>query len=314
MTENTEQNGRKRLAWLAVVLSIVMPGVGHVYCGKLTRGLAFGLLYGLAIPVVLGVLAYASSASTVVFRFLMIAATFGVVIAAALDASRLARRTRPDYQPGAYNHAAVYVLIGLMIQGSSVGYALHVRSSLFEAFRVPAASEYPNIVPDDRILANKTAYRKADPEVGDVVLFRPPTESWRIHYIKRIVALGGETVEIKDGVLYVNDKPLPRRQIGSRSTQIRGQDGSAQTLSGEVFAETNGSETYKIFLTTAPPKTAKDFPKTTVPPHHCFVLGDNRNYSLDSRHFGPIPYAAIEARVDYIYWPVDTWARFGRLH
>ena len=188
------------------------------------------------------------------------------------------------------------------------------RGSLFEAFRVPAASEYPNIVPDDRILANKTAYRKADPEVGDVVLFRPPTESWRIHYIKRIVALGGETVEIKDGVLYVNDKPLPRRQIGSGSTQIRGQNGSAQTLSGEVFAETNGSETYKIFLTTAPPKTAKDFPKTTVPPHHCFVLGDNRNCSLDSRHFGPIPYAAIEARVDYIYWPVDTWARFGRLH
>jgi len=314
MTENTEQSGKRRLAWLAVGLSIIMPGVGHVYCGKLTRGLAFGLLYGLAIPVVLGLLAYASPASTVVFAFLMIAATFGVVIAAALDACRLARKTRPDYQPKTCNHAAVYVLIGLMIQGSSVGYALHVRSSLFEAFRVPAASEYPNIVPGDRILANKTAYRKADPEVGDVVLFPPPTGNWRIHYVKRIVALGGETVEIKDGVLHVNDKPLPQRKIGAGSTQIRGQNGAPQTIAGDVFAETNGSATYKVFLTPAPPEAAKDFAKTTVPQHHCFVLGDNRNYSLDSRHFGPIPYAAIEARVDYIYCPVDTWARFGRLH
>jgi len=314
MTENTEQNGRKRLAWLAVVLSIVMPGVGHVYCGKLTRGLAFGLLYGLAIPVVLGLLAYASPASTVAFGLLMIAAAFGVAVAAALDACRLARQTRPDYQPKGYNHAAVYVLIGLMTQGSSVGYALHVRSSLFEAFRVPAASEYPNITPGDRILANKTAYRKADPEVGDVVLFRPPTGNWRIHYVKRIVALGGESVEIKDGVLYINDKPLPRRQIRSASTQVRGQNGSVETLSGEVLAETNGSATYKTFLTADPSEAAKDFARITVPQHHCFVLGDNRNYSLDSRHFGPIPYAAIEARVDYVYWPVDTWTRFGRLH
>ena len=313
MTENPNQSGKKRLAWLAVGLSIIMPGVGHVYCGKLTRGLAFGLLYGVAIPVVLGMLAYARAASTIVFGLLMVAAAFGVVVAAALDACRMARQTRPDYQPKAYNHAAVYVLIGLMIQGSSVGYALHVRSSLFEAFRIPAASEYPNIVPGDRILADKTAYRKADPQVGDVVLFRPPNENWRIHYIKRIVALGGETVEMKGGILYVNDEPLPRRQIGSVSTPIRDRNGSAQTVSGELFAETNGSATYKIFLMATPTGAVKDFAKTTVPPHHCIVLGDNRNYSLDSRDFGPVPYAAIEARTDYIYWPVDTWARFGRL-
>jgi signal peptidase I len=313
MTENAEQSGKRRLAWLAVGLSIIMPGVGHVYCGRMTRGLAFGLFYGVAIPVVLGMLAYASPASTVVFGFLMVAAAFGVAIAAALDTYWLARRTRPDYQPKAYNHAAVYVLIGLMIQGSSVGYALHVRSSLFEAFRVPAASEYPNIVPGDRILANKMAYGKADPEVGDIALFRPPDGNWRTHYVKRIVALGGETVEMKDGVLYVNGEPLPRRQIGSGSMQIRGENGATRTVSGEVFTEVNGSATYKIFLAANPPEAANDFAKTTVPEYHCFVLGDNRNYSLDSRHFGPVPYAAIEARVDYIYWPVDTWARFGRL-
>jgi signal peptidase I len=315
MTENTEQHGQKRYAWLAAVLSITMPGVGHVYCGELARGLFFGLLYGVAIPIALGSLAYASPASTVTFGFLMIAAMFGVVVAAVVDTVRLARHTRPDFRPKPCNHVAVYVLIGLMIQGSSIGYALHVRSSLFEAFRVPAASQYPNIVPNDRILADKTAYRKADPQVGDVVIFRPPDANWRIYYVyvKRIVALAGETVEIKDGVLYVNDKELPRRPLGPGSTEIRNEDGSSQTIEGDIVSETNGSTTYKIFLSPGRPGAISDFAKMTVPPHHCFVLGDNRDYSLDSRHFGPVPYACIEGRVDYIYWPVDTWSRFGRL-
>jgi signal peptidase I len=51
-----------------------------------------------------------------------------------------------------------------------------------------------------------------------------------------------------------------------------------------------------------------------VPAYHCFVLGDNRNRSQDSRHFGPIPYAAITGRADYVYWPADTPRRFGSLH
>ena len=67
MTENAEQHGRKRYASLAAALSIVMPGVGHVYCGRLARGLFFGLLYGVAIPIVLGALAYVSPASTATF-------------------------------------------------------------------------------------------------------------------------------------------------------------------------------------------------------------------------------------------------------
>lgn len=313
MTEETPTKNTKRHCWLAVGLSILMPGVGHVYCGKLLRGLVFGLLYAIGIPIVLGLLAYTSRTSTITFGLLMAVAAFGVVIGAAVDAYRLACRTRADYGLKAYNCPGVYILLGLMIQGSSLGYALHVRSSLFEAFRVPAASEYPNIVPNDRILADKVAYRKVDPQVGDVVVFRPPNGNWRIHYIKRIVALGGETVEMRDGILYVNDEELPRRQLGSGATQIQNGDGSTQTIEGDIYAETNGSAAYRIFLAPGRPEAISDFPKTTVPPHHCFVLGDNRYYSLDSRHFGAIPYATIKGRADYIYWPVDKWARFGRI-
>ena len=162
MNDTSVPGSLGRSVWLAALLSFIVPGVGQVYCGSLTRGLMFGLVYGLAIPVAFGLLGYLGPVPTVVFGFLAVAVLFGVVIAAALDAARLAARTRRDYGLKAYNRPAVYLLIGLMIQGSAIGYALHVRSSLVEAFRVPSASQYPTIVPQDRILADKTAYRKTD--------------------------------------------------------------------------------------------------------------------------------------------------------
>lgn len=311
--ETTTENTRRRQAWLAVVLSIIMPGVGHVYCGKLIRGLVFGLCYGMAIPIVLGLLASMNPTSTIVFAFLMVAASFGVVVAAAVDACRLARRTRVDYTPKAYNHAAVYVLIGVMIQGSSVGYALHIRGSLFEAFRIPTASGFPTIAPGDRVLANKQAYKHTDPAVGDVVVFHPPTEQWRWHWLKRIVAVAGDTVEIRDGVLYINGDALPQRRIGRATARTQERDDSGRVFEGEVFEETNGGVSYRVFLAPSPHGPAPDMSAVTVPENHCFVMGANRNNSTDSRHFGPIPYSVIEGRADYIYWPAADFSRFGRV-
>lgn len=304
---------RPRLPWVAALFSLLMPGVGHAYCGRLARGLAVGVLYGVAIPAVLGLLAYLGPASTVLFGFLMMAATVGIVLLAAVDAFRLARRTRRDYQPKAYNSPGIYLLLGLLIQGSSIGYALHVRSSLFEAFRVPAASEYPTIVPGDRILVNKTTYRQAVPGRGDTVLFKPPNENWRGHYVKRVVALAGDTVEIKAGSLYVNGEKLPREEIPSSDVDSTPLEANGRVLEGRFFRETNGNHKYTIFLAAVDNETVPDSPPVTIPPYHCFVLGDNRNCSRDSRSFGPIPYAAITGRADYIYWPADKWSRFGAL-
>lgn len=312
MTDATSSNGKKRHAWLAAVLSLLMPGVGQAYCGKLRRGLVFGLLYAVGIPAVLGLLAYFGPASTVLFGFLMVAATFGTVAAAVVDSCRLAYRTKTDYELKAYNSAGVYVLLGLLIQGSSIGYALHVRSSLFEAFRVPAASTYPAIVPNDRILVDKAAYRKADPQRGDLVLFKPPNENWRIHYIKRVVALPGDTVQLRDGLLYINDKELPRGSVSPSAVNAPEVSIHGRVLEGEFFEETNGNSKYTIFLAPNDDAAVNSDP-VIIPDYHCFVLGDNRNYSLDSRHFGPIPYAAIRGRADYVYWPAGTWSRLGRL-
>jgi len=311
MNERTQDTAGRRSPWLAGLLSFIMPGIGQVYCGELVRGLIFGIIYGLAIPVTLGLLAYVSPAPTVLFGLLAFVAALGVVVAAVIDAYRLAVRTRLDYERKAYNRPAVYLLIGLMIQGSSIGYGLHVRASLFEAFRVTAPSMFPTIGLNDRILGNKIAYRKADPQYGDIILFRPPTAGWRDTYIKRIVALGGDTVEIKNKEVYVNGRKLPRELVGPR-TAVVGPAG--KTVEGKVYKERNARAEYTIFLADAGSLERPGPVEITVPEHHCFVLGDARDDSLDSRQFGPIPYAVIKARADYLYCPARDWSRFGRLH
>jgi signal peptidase I len=207
----------------------------------------------------------------------------------------------------------VYILVGVMIQGSNLGYALHIRSSLFEAFRIPAASVYPNIIPNDRILVNKTAYRHSDPRRGDLVLFRPPNEHWRSHYIKRIVALPGDTVSLQSGRLYINGQELPLEPLEPTAVGAPGLEIDGRIVPGEYARETNGSSEYVIFRAGPNDETAAEFSPMTVPEHHCFVLGDNRDRSRDSRNFGPIPFAAVRGRADYIYWPAQKWSRFGSL-
>jgi signal peptidase I len=310
MNERTPNIAGRRSPWLAGLLSFILPGIGQVYCGKLVRGLIFGIIYGLAIPATLALLAYVSPAPTVLFGLLAFVAALGVVVAAAVDAYRLAVRTRPDYERKVYNRLAVYLLLGLMIQGSSIGYGLHVRATLFEAFRVSASSMFPTIGLNDRILANKIAYRKTDPQYGDIILFRPPTAGWRDTYIKRIVALGGDTVEIKNREVYVNGRQLPRELAGP-ATVVVGPAG--KRVEGKVYRERNGHAEYTIFLADAGPPEQRALGEITVPAHHCFVLGDNRDESLDSRQFGPIPYAVIKGRADYLYWPARDWFHFGRL-
>jgi signal peptidase I len=239
--------------------------------------------------------------------------TLFVWLFAIIDSWRVAQRIRGPYVLKDYNRWYVYVILLLMTTGSSTQIALYVRARLLEAFWVPAASSYPTIVPGDRFLANKLAYKSSDPQRGDLVVFINP-ENRSVNYVKRVVALGGDTVRIKDRELYINGHKLERHKLpdsvldGIR-IEIRG-----KMLKGDVYEEINGDARYEIFLAQTPyEKALPDFAKITVPQYHCFVLGDNRSYSQDSRHFGPIPLATIIGRADYLYWPAKDWSRFGRL-
>ena len=134
--------------------------------------------------------------------------------------------------------------------------------------------------------------------------------------VKRVVAVAGDEVEIRDGELYINGGKLKRTSVGPAKVET-----PIVIMHGEIMLEKNGDAEYRIFIGTAEEKYENaeekygnfviDFPPFTVPRNSCFVLGDNRNYSEDSSQFGPIPLATIKGRAEYIYWPAKDWSRFG---
>ena len=148
--------------------------------------------------------------------------------------------------------------------------ALVVKTFLIQAFYIPSESMFPTLTEDDRVLVNKLSYRLHDVNRGDLVVFeRPPNEpeSDIKDLVKRVVALEGETIEERDGALFVNgerlDEPYLQRGVESH-----------------------------------------DLAPTVIPPDHVFVMGDNRGSSRDSRFFGPIEEDLIVGRAFVKVWPL----------
>ena len=312
MVDESINTKNRRRPWVAVVLSLVMPGLGHAYSGRLSKGLVFLFVYFMPIMVLQAGRVFELFGSVLAGVIVMLTAAPLVHIAATIDSYYVARHTKPDYEMKDYNRWYVYVVLVLLNTTSSLVATLSLRANYVEAFRVPAASSYPTIVPGDRLLANKIAYNHSDPERGDLVVFINP-ENREENFIKRVVGVAGDTVEIKDGRLYINDREIPRQTLAQSSLDNIRIEINREPLEGEIHCETNEDAQYKIFLAGAPHDQASDFAKITVPRHHCFVLGDNRNLSHDSRHFGPIPLATVRGRAEYLYWPVEGWSRFESL-
>jgi signal peptidase I len=294
----------RRLPWTAATLSLIMPGLGHVYVGALARGLVWMFSWGIVCVVGLVFLSFPAAYSWTIG---CAAELCGAVIwlAAAVDSRRLALRCKSDYELKDYNRWYVYVLLLLIGTGGCLAYALHVRDQLVQPFIIPTATMYPSILPKDRLIAVKNAYQTADPQRGDVVLFVYPDDR-RIFYIKRVVALAGDTVEIKSGNLYINGAELAREPIGPATMT------SSNTIStGKVFYENNNGAKYRIFISQEKP--AADFGPITVPKYDCFVMGDNRNNSSDSRHFGSIAVTSLKGKFEYRYWPIIGGQHWGTI-
>ncbi len=313
MAQTTVNIRNKRRIWAAITFSLIMQGLGQVYCGKLARGLFFNFLNILPLPITIYLFSLSRSPKLVPITLALFFVAGIIQLIAIIDSAYLAKHTKTDYELKDYNRWYVYVLLVLIVTGGSIGSALYLRDQTLEAFRVPTASCYPNIVPNDRILANKSVYKGIDPKRGDLIVFLNPTNR-HMNFIKRVVAIAGDTVEIKDAQLYINDEKLQRRKLPQSTLNDIRIEVEGELLDGEIFEEINGDAKYKIFLAKPPhDKMAHDFQKTTVPDHHCFALGDNRNLSYDSRHFGPVLLATIKGRADYLYCPAKDWSRFGKI-
>lgn len=292
----------KRIPLAAVMLSVAATGVGHLYCGRLIKGLILFFLSFAFAPLI--VLAARQAASTWMLGLVIgsLVLMMGVFVYAAVDAGLLARRTGPDYRLREYNRWYVYLILIVVSLTYPTNLASSIREHVLHAFKIPSASMLPSILPGDYILLNKAVYKTRAPRRGDVVVFVYPNDR-RLYFIKRIAALPGDSIEIRGGVVRINGRPLPLESVSADNMPFYTPKGDER-----IFRETAGQASYPILVNPA----YADMAETVVPNGHCFVLGDNRGDSKDSRSFGPVPLADIKGRLDYIYWPAKSWRRWGR--
>jgi signal peptidase I len=149
-----------------------------------------------------------------------------------------------------------------------------------QAVHVEGLSMFATLDNDDYLIANKIDYRFHPPQRGDIVILRPPTNN-STDFIKRIIALPGERLLIRDGVVYINGHRLEEPYLPDAWTQ--------QTNAGK-WSQGNGA---------------------VIPPDQYFVMGDNRNRSQDSRFFGPISRDRIDGKAWFRIWPLD---HFGNIY
>ncbi len=301
---NETNSGKyERKPWLAALLSVAATGLGHLYCGRLAKGLILFFISFAFAPII--VAAAHSAASTFMLGIVIasLAAMFAVFIYAVVDAWILARRLGGRYEPKEYNRWFIYLLFIVVALGYPTNLSFSIRDHVLEAYKIPSTSMAPDILPGDRIFLNKAIYNFEAPQPGDAVVFIYPDDR-RLMYIKRIAALPGDTIEIRNNVVIVNGRPLENNELGSPPMLNFSLEKGLR-----VVSEVNGNRRYPVIIDAGTPQ---NMPPFTVPHGHCFVLGDNRGQSKDSRFFGAVPLTDIKGRVDYIYWPAQSWNRFGR--
>jgi signal peptidase I len=158
--------------------------------------------------------------------------------------------------------------------------AFVIKTWLVQAFVIPSGSMEPTLQVNDRVLVAKFAYRISDVHRGNVVVFRNPARlaDEPAQLIKRVVGTEGDVIQTVNGKLEVNGSLVSEPYL-SPGTMTRAPDG-------------------------------RDMPRTTVPPGHIFVMGDNRGNSRDSRYLGPIDVKTVVGKAFFRLWPIH---RLGRL-
>ncbi|MGE3756823.1 MAG: signal peptidase I, partial [Pseudobdellovibrionaceae bacterium] len=187
--------------------------------------------------------------------------------------------------------------------------ALLVRYFVLAAYRVPTSSMAPTLRPGDFIFSSQVSYgikipgaqKRANPrlpERGEVIIFTHPGKSAPI-YVKRVLALPGDRIEIQKGLVVLNDKPLTYESV--ESSDLKDLPGfKFQKVMKESFE--NGDSHLVMYASEG---SSDSMAPRVIPPDEIFVLGDNRDASDDSRDWGTVPTAAIEGRATCIWLSLD---------
>ena len=223
-----------------------------------------------------------------------------------------------------------WILENVLSLGLALLIVFMVRSSVVEAFKIPSGSMIPTLLIGDHIFVNKFAYgfkipfsdlmadtpvyvvKREPPKRGDIIVFRfPKDDTQTLYYIKRVIGIPGDTVEIRDKALYVNQKAVLRETAAAEPAQkiFKSLDDPKYSSSNlDLFKEKIDLSEHFIMLD----KNSflnESFGPITVPPENLFVMGDNRDFSNDSRFWGYVPYNNVKGKAMVIW--LSLWVSFS---
>ncbi len=260
---------KKRKPIVAAILSSLAPGLGQLYNGQIIKGIIC-LLSLILLPIIMFRIGHHYS----FYGLAIILLIYMLLLLFIIGEAFFTAIKKKEFILKSYNKWYIYLLIILLINSIVLVPTNFLTNKVlgFSAFKMPTGSMEPTLRIGDYLVADPKYFKKNELQRGDLVVLQYPKDPTKI-FIKRIIALEVEKIEIKSKQVYIDDLPFP--------------------------------ESYKVHLDNKVYPGRDNFGPIIVPSDHCFVLGDNRDKSMDSRHWGFLPLRNIKGKPLYIYLSKD---------
>jgi signal peptidase I len=254
---------KKRKPIIAFLLSFIIPGLGQIYNGRFKKGIILYLIQLLVVAVLIFLGLFFKVYGVIISLVIILGFSIFIWLDALFDAIKLKEVPLKPYNKW-YIYLVIVLIHGFVIQPviSSA-----IKKNIVRAYKNASISMEPTLLFDDYFIVDMKIYKSEKPKRGDTIIFEYPKDPSKV-FVKRVIAIEGEKVEIIRNKIYINDQLM--------------------------------DDPWGHF--TMPRSSIEDYGSVRVPEDSLFVMGDNRNNSQDSRFWGFVNIKKVKGKALYLYW------------